>query len=281
MSQLLVGLVGVIVGGLVTGLAGWLVDVSRGRRTRRRELKRAARLIEEELYQDLCVLRNGVEEQRHWWVHAGDQLRTARWDEYEAVFADAEVPDELWGELECSYQIIRELNAAAVARAGRDQSPFCDRDEGDLRIAIGSIDSGRLALIEYGGGVGFPVEPDPIMALENAARKAARELAPSSIPPPPAFEQDDEVLVASDDHPVIGVALLAPPKWVPFECTMPLDELLIVSMPMVAPRLHRLRPASPASRRRDAGQQDGKLPLAPRIDRDDRSRMKGVMAPAG
>lgn len=232
-SQLLVGLVGVVVGGFVTGLASWLVDVSRGRRARRRELKRASRLIQEELYEDLCMLRNGVELQRQWWVHPEDQLRTARWDEYEPVFADAEMPDAIWGEVACSYQIIRELNGSARAQASRDEPSFSDRDEEDLRISIKSIDCGRRALIARHGGAGLSVEPDPVMALENAARKAALELAPSSMPPPSPFEQDDELRVVSDEHSVIGVALLEPPRWVHFECRMPLDELLIVSMPSV------------------------------------------------
>jgi hypothetical protein len=233
MSQLWVGLAGVVVGGFVTGLASWLVDVSRSRRARRREFRRAARLVQEELYEDLCVLRNGVEEQRHWWTHPEDQLRTARWDEYASVFADADVSDELWGEVACSYQMIRELNGSARARAGKEEAPFSDRDEEDLRISISSIDDGRRALVGLVRGAPYSVEPDPVMALENAARKAAIELAPGSIPPRGTFEQDDELLVVSEDHPVIGVALLAPPQWVSFECTIPLDELLIVSMPSI------------------------------------------------
>ncbi len=232
MSQLSVGLAGVIVGGFVTGLASWLVDVSRSRRVRRREFKRASRLVQEEIYQDLCILLNGVEEQRAWWSHPEDQLRTERWDEYEPVFADADVPDELWEEVACSYQIIRELNGSARAEAGKAK-PFSDEDEEDLRISIESIDDGRRALIAHGGGIGHPVEPDPVMALENAARKAALELAPSSIPPPSAFEKDDELLVVADEHPVVGVALLKPPSWMPFECTMPIDAPLIVLIPLV------------------------------------------------
>lgn len=239
MTQLLIGLIGVVVGGLLTALSSWLLDLSRDRRhgqhkvqREARELKRAARLIGEELSENLDLLCRAVESRR-WWRHPAHSLRTTRWDEYEPVFAGAEVADQIWYSVAAAYQIARELLGAAEERMRGEQSLLTFEDDQYLRMCIRSIDGGRQALAELNGEPVLATEPDPVAAVLTAAADAARDLLAASKGQPSQFKDREELRVVSNDQPVVGVALLRPPNWVSYPCRLPLGSKLTVLIPAI------------------------------------------------
>lgn len=124
----------------------------------------------------------------------GHSLRMTRWDEYEPVFAGSEVSDEVWFPVATAYQVIRELLGAADERMQRENQQLTFENDEDLRMSIGSIDEGRLALSELNGEPVMATEPDVVAALHMAAEDAARDLlAASSKHPPPSFKHREEL----------------------------------------------------------------------------------------
>lgn len=129
------GLVGVIVGGTITGGSTYFFE----RRRERRELKRASRLLDEELLiaetaATMCV------EQRKWWPREDVELTTEAWREYRGVIA-----------LELSYAAWRAVSLAFMAvghlaTAGRENGDLNDRVVESLRPMLRDIKAGRSAL---------------------------------------------------------------------------------------------------------------------------------------
>lgn len=239
MTQVLIGLIGVIVGGMLTALSSWLLDLLRDRRDRQRqvqqetrELKRAARLVGEELSENLYMLCRAVEFRR-WWRHPAHSLRTTRWDEYEPVFAGAEMEDEAWYSAAAAYQVVRELLGAAEGRLRLESSPFTVEDDRSIRTSIEVIDGGWQALAALNGERGLTVEPDAVAAMFTAARDAARNLLADDGGRASPFVDREELRVVSDDRPVVGIALLRAPNWVSYPCRLPLGSKLTVLIPEI------------------------------------------------
>lgn len=88
----LFGLLGVIVGGIITTASSYLLqrrgertDNEREDRNRAIEIKRAARLIDAELLRARAAARIAIKN-KHWWIPDA-KLKTEAWEKYSAVIA--------------------------------------------------------------------------------------------------------------------------------------------------------------------------------------------------
>jgi hypothetical protein len=149
MREAIFGLVGVLVGGIITSVSSYLLDrrrelVDRQRDSRNRaiELKRAARLIDAELSRAQAAARICTE-RGHWWSPEA-QLSRKAWEQYGGVIAP-DLSDTAW-------------LAVRVAIEAADQLSLC-RGQGTTDISDGiveeivpilrDIEAGRLALSPF------------------------------------------------------------------------------------------------------------------------------------
>ncbi|HEY5814934.1 MAG TPA: hypothetical protein VIS95_01180 [Solirubrobacterales bacterium] len=232
--------IGVILGGVLTGLSNWRLDVWRdGRRRRdevegrRHDLKGASRLVKEELFVNRYTLHKAIATEG-WWSHQGQALKTNRWSEHEPVFAGADVSGPVWGTLIGAYQGIRDLNAIARERSRSNACRLTADDKEDLRLGIKSIDRARLALAEINGEAALAGEPTSSSLLTNAATRAAHRLLAGSNRDLMPLREGDELVVVSNEHPVLGIAALEIwPGWDSYLCELPLESRLSVVLPSI------------------------------------------------
>jgi hypothetical protein len=125
-SEAAIGLVGAVIGGLLTAGSGWLAEWQRNRRQDRRDdttearaLRQAVRLLSYELTASVGELSSALENQA-WWSRAAYELPTTQWERYAGVISDSEkVNDVMWGVLSTAYLSIIDANARIAAREHR------------------------------------------------------------------------------------------------------------------------------------------------------------------
>lgn len=118
MGEAIFGLVGVIVGGIITAGSSYLLDRRREQSDRQRdthnraiEVKRAARLIDDELARGRASARMCVEKKRLW--NPDEQLLTGAWQQYGAVIAP-ELSDAAWLAVRVAIIAVYQLNRGRV-----------------------------------------------------------------------------------------------------------------------------------------------------------------------
>jgi hypothetical protein len=131
MAAAIFGLVGVVVGALVTGGVQFVLD----RRREQLDVRRATRLVAAEL-KDAAYLYAALSRVEEWPAAEGHEedyvLSTTAWNEHRAHLAIPPLNDELWDALVNSYAVLR-ADRGAILRSIRDHAgepiPREKRDE--------------------------------------------------------------------------------------------------------------------------------------------------------
>lgn len=117
MSEAIFGLLGVLLGGIITAGSAYLLDRRRERADREREirnhaieLKRAARLIDFELLRaqsaaSICV------EKRRWWSGDVSPLSTEAWQKNSSIIAP-HLSDQAWGGVTTAVEAVDHIAQA-------------------------------------------------------------------------------------------------------------------------------------------------------------------------
>lgn len=120
MDQAVTGLVGAVIGGVLTAGSNIGLEWTRNRRlesaSQRRheqEFREAARLIDEELIAAIETLQ--AAEMQHTWPLQTQQLPTQTWQHYAPVIARSDISEDAWSWLADTYLTIREANARILA----------------------------------------------------------------------------------------------------------------------------------------------------------------------
>jgi hypothetical protein len=128
-----IGMGGVFVGALVTAGANWLfairrekVDAEKGRRMHAIEVKKASRLIADELSIAQAAAQKCVE-QKHWWG-ADVQLTTEAWQKYRSVITP-ELSDTDWNTLVAAFQAVDDLRIIGSFRTDTELIPHTTADQ--------------------------------------------------------------------------------------------------------------------------------------------------------
>jgi hypothetical protein len=111
------GLVGVIVGGIITAVSNYLLYQKREKTERKRdrhnrviEIKRASRLIDADLSwaqaaANICV------EKKHWWSAVAPPLSVEGWQQYRGIIAP-ELSSNAWRAVSVAVEAVHHLNTA-------------------------------------------------------------------------------------------------------------------------------------------------------------------------
>jgi len=126
------GLVGVIVGGIITAVSNYLLyqkrentERKRDRRKRVIEIKRASRLIDADLSWAQAAAKICVEK-RHWWSAVAPPLTVEGWQQYRGIIAP-ELSNNAWLAVFVAVEAVHHLNTA------RDLSfKFAEQNEARL-----------------------------------------------------------------------------------------------------------------------------------------------------
>jgi hypothetical protein len=145
-----IGLFGVLVGGMITAGANFVlavrrerVEAQRDRRSNAIEVKRASRLIVLELSgaevsAKICV------EKRRWWVDPNIQLKTEAWRKYGDVLAPA-LSDAEWRAVSIAFVAVQQL----LSNTEITVLEITDTLAAGISIMLRDIQNGRLALEPY------------------------------------------------------------------------------------------------------------------------------------
>ena len=109
------GLLGVVVGGLITAVSSYLLDEKRGEREREREernrsieIKRAARMIDADFSLAEAYANVALEGNRYW-SSTDAHLEFEGWDDYAAILAPA-VSSDVWFKIRAGTEGVKTLN---------------------------------------------------------------------------------------------------------------------------------------------------------------------------
>jgi hypothetical protein len=109
------GLLGVIVGGIITTNSFYLLDERRSKREQEREerargieIKRAARMIDADLSTAAASAMFACKRDKYW-DSADSPLKLKGWDDYGAILAPA-VSSDAWSKILLGIQAVRDLN---------------------------------------------------------------------------------------------------------------------------------------------------------------------------
>ena len=175
MSEALVTLLAVLLGGVLSIWAG----VQAEHRARRRGLRQAMFLLDEELKEIAWSIEVAIED-HHWWPLPGYELPDLRWRDYAPALTD--VSHEHWSTLSAAYQSVRDLNAELTQGLHHDDEPpdFDVEADRKLRQVWSAVREARIVTgVVTGSVMGLGII-DPAATLANAGRYAARSLFPSS-----------------------------------------------------------------------------------------------------
>lgn len=188
MSQALIGLVGVVVGAVLSGGVGYLV----ARRDERRRARASARLLQAELrpvadYLDAVVVGN-----LELFTGAGRPLLASAlgpllemtpprlWAEHQALLAWA-LGTADWYAIASAYERVDQLRSVAETEGAPDTRDAYSGDVVELvSVAIDEVRRGVAALSRLAGGTPSPPASDPFFEL---ARRRAALPEPAGAPP--------------------------------------------------------------------------------------------------
>jgi hypothetical protein len=149
------GLLGVIVGGFITGDASYLLDERRSKRQQQREerargieIKRAARIIDADLSTAAASAMFACKRDRYW-DSADSPLKLRGWDDYGAILAPA-VSSDAWSKILIGIQAVRDLNEYrgldAPAAVGNPFPPLSPPLKPGVAAALNDILSAEKAI---------------------------------------------------------------------------------------------------------------------------------------
>jgi hypothetical protein len=149
------GLLGVIVGGLITAGSSYLLDERRSKREREREeqnrlieIKRAARLIDLDLLTATAYATLAFKNDRYW-SSTDSPLKIKAWDDYAAVLAPAASSD-VWNKIRLGINAVQHLNAYRASDAvasGEECFPLLSSTlKSDMERLLDNIKNARGAL---------------------------------------------------------------------------------------------------------------------------------------
>jgi hypothetical protein len=149
------GLIGVIVGGLITAGSCYLLDERRSKREREREernrlteIKRAARMIDLDLLTAAGHATFAHKNNRYW--GPGDSpLKLKGWDDYAAILAPAASTD-VWSKIRLGINAVRHLNEYRALDASTSDEecfpPLSNTLKSDMERILNNITNARGAL---------------------------------------------------------------------------------------------------------------------------------------
>jgi len=178
MDAAIFGLVGVIVGGIITAGSNYLLDRRRERAVSQRdsrnyaiELKRASRLIDAELLRaraaaDICV------KDRHWWSQ-DVELTTEAWQKYSGIIAP-ELSYTAWLAVMGAVLAVDDLmSGRGIAFEHRLTGDIADTTAEQIVPMLRHIEAGRRALALF--VLDALTAPGDVTNIDNADSGAAFE----------------------------------------------------------------------------------------------------------
>lgn len=147
----LVGLLGVILGGIITLVSNYVLEARRERAINEKEscnkvleVKRASRLIDEELSVGEAAARICIQ-QRHWWSQ-DVELTSSDWQKYRGIIAP-ELSDLDWGAVTNAVRAVDNLKVVRENAPGRPLTgPISDMTATLIEPVLQDIMAGRGAL---------------------------------------------------------------------------------------------------------------------------------------
>jgi hypothetical protein len=201
-----------------------------------RELRRAARLVHEELREALWTIVQAVDHYT-WWPHPSRTFTMRRWHEFAPVFAGSSVvTGDQWSSLTFAYEDLQDCEAKLDAhyRSRGELPPFGFAEDQALRWLWESVDEGRQAAADLAEQEQRIPGFDRVAAMYRAAEQAAKQLMPASQATaisPPEYRSRMEVKTTGQ---VTGIALVGAPLWQQFTANLPLGVVLTTVVPEVA-----------------------------------------------
>ena len=148
------GLVGVIVGGIITAVSNYLLyqkrentERKRDRRKRVIEIKRASRLIDADLSWAQAAAKICVEK-RHWWSAFSPPLSVEGWQQYRGISAP-ELPTNAWLALMIAVEAVDDLKTARSICIEAGLTTIPDSTAEKIVPILDQINAGRDALATF------------------------------------------------------------------------------------------------------------------------------------
>jgi hypothetical protein len=150
MGEAIFGLLGVVVGGLITAGSSYLLDRRRERGDREREgrshdieIKRAARLIDAELLHAQAAASLWIEKRR-WWIADASPLATEAFQKYGGVIAP-HLSDDAWLHLLVAVDAVEHIKIAHrwASETGVLDKDVSEKTAGEVMPMLSDVKQGR------------------------------------------------------------------------------------------------------------------------------------------
>lgn len=148
------GLIGVIVGGIITAGSNYLIESRRERAVMKRdshnytiEIKRAARLIADDLSRGIAAARICIDK-RHWWSTDVRPLTIEGWQQNRGIVA-AELSDDAWLAVRIAVEAVDNLNTSRDIGIENGISKINDKTAEQIIPMLNDIEAGRSALAPF------------------------------------------------------------------------------------------------------------------------------------
>ena len=145
------GLVGVIIGGVITTYSNYLLykkrvqtEWERDSRNHAIEIRRASRLIDADLSSASVAARICIDE-RHWWSPDVRPLTLEGWQQYQSIIA-AELSDNAWLAVRVAVEAVDNLKTSRGIYIEHGLSSINDKTADQIVPMLNDIEAGRSAL---------------------------------------------------------------------------------------------------------------------------------------
>lgn len=229
-------LIGAVLGGLLTLASGLVIETRRENRqiarealAEERQLRRALRLVYDELEEAMGTIEVAVNRYL-WWPFPSRRFEMRRWDEFAPVLAGSdELTQQQWLTLTWAYEGLRELEGEldAIHRSGSPLPGFGVEEDRKLRALWELVNEGRGEIAELVGRRVIENSFDEVAAMIHAAEAAARSLMPAAplAQGRPARSPRSQFVVKKP-LAMTGVALVRAPNRHQFEVEVPAETIL-------------------------------------------------------
>lgn len=200
-----------------------------------RELRRAARLVHEELREALWTIEHAVDHHA-WWPHPSRKFETQRWHDFAPVFAGSnDITEEQWSFLVFAYEDLRsqETDLDAFFRSEATLPPFDVEGDQMLRWLWETVNEGRQAIAELAGQAIERSGFDGVAAMWWAAERAAKQLMPVTGSPTHPAPIDRSRFEVQESTVVTGIALVGAPNWRQFTARLSPGRVLTITVPEI------------------------------------------------
>lgn len=153
------GLVGVIVGGIITAGSNYLLyqkheqtERERDSRNHTIEIRRASRLIDADLSRAAAAARICIDK-RHWWSPDVRPLTMEGWQQHRGIIA-TELSDNAWLAVRVAVEAVDNLKTGRCIGIELGLSTINDKTVEQIGPMLNDIEAGRLALAPFVAGEG-------------------------------------------------------------------------------------------------------------------------------